>query len=324
VSATRKIVILGTGGTIAGVGNAQGGGVGYQAGQIAVAQLLAPVLQTDALRGLSVEVEQVAQLDSKDMDIATWRTLAAACRKWLDQSDVLGVVITHGTDTLEETAWFLQCVLQPAKPVVMTCAMRPATALSADGPANLRDAVLAAVQARAGVWTVAAGEMHSAKWVRKVHPYRVQAFASGSHGPVAWVEEGRLRWSYQSVQPAAHGIAALEACVQQTPDADWPWVEILVSTAAARASTVDALVAAGVQGVVVAATGNGSVHQALQAALQRAREQGVWVWRTTRCEQGSIVLADGVQDANVSELSPAKARISMMLQLLASRRAAQA
>ena len=313
MQSTRKIVILGTGGTIAGQGNAQGSAVGYKAGQIGVSQLLQPLLQAGQLEPVTLEVEQVAQLDSKDMDIGTWQQLAKACSKWLLQEDVAGIVITHGTDTIEETAWFLQCVLHPAKPVVMTCAMRPTTALSADGPANLRDAVVCAAQGMAGVWVAAAGEVHGAQWVRKVHPYRVHAFSSGAQGPAGWVEEGRVRWSGVG---AAAKVEASELVAWGRPESTWPWVEIVTSTAAARPAVVDALVAAGVQGLVVAGTGNGSIHQGLMQALHRAAAQGVMVWRTTRCEQGQIVLADGEKDAAVTELSAVKARISMMLMLL--------
>lgn len=319
MSKARKIVILGTGGTIAGQGASNGASVGYKAGQITVAQLLQPMLQGSLQAGLEFDVQQLAQLDSKDMDVATWQLLAQACMHAQSQDDVAGVVITHGTDTLEETAWFLQCVLQPIKPVVLTCAMRPATALSADGPANLRDAVLCAASAVAGTWMCAMGEVHAAQHVRKVHPYRVQAFTSGAHGPAGWVEEGRVRWACASTaaQPANLALPSLSVGTGWQKVADqWPWVEIVTSTAASRPQAVDALVAAGVQGLVVAATGNGSVHAEMQSALHRAAAQGVIVWRTTRCEQGAIVLADGEHDAQVSALSPVKARISLMLHLL--------
>jgi L-asparaginase len=316
VSQARKIVILGTGGTIAGQGASNGGSVGYKAGQIGVAQLLQPMLQGSLGGQFEFVVAQVAQLDSKDMDIATWQLLAKACSEALAKDDVAGIVITHGTDTLEETAWFLQSVLGAAcKPVVLTCAMRPATALSADGPANLRDAVLCAASGVAGVWMCALGEVHAAQHVRKVHPYRLNAFASGAQGPAGWVEEGRVRWvSGLPLMPSeTEGVPPKywQRCAEQ-----WPWVEIVISSAAARPQAVDALVAAGVNGLVVASTGNGSVHVAMQAALHRAAAQGVTVWRSTRCEQGAIVLADGERDPLVSALSPVKARISLMLQLL--------
>lgn len=313
MSVARKVVILGTGGTIAGQGAEQGGGVGYTAGQIDVLGLLRTMTGCGWPDGLQLEAEQVAQLDSKDMDIPTWQQLAHACAKWLDQEDVQGIVVTHGTDTLEETAWFLQSVLQPAKPVVMTCAMRPATALSADGPANLRDAVVCALQNVPGVWVTALGEVHSAQAVRKVHPYRVHAFSSGSQGASGWVEEGQVRWGQSAPVP---GAPACDVSVWRCEAAQWPWVEIVTGTAAARPEAVDALVAAGVQGLVLAVPGNGSVHQALQAALYRAMARGVSVWRTTRCEQGQIVQAPGQHDPMVSVLSPVKARISLMLELL--------
>ena len=125
---TKKIVVLATGGTIAGTAASPSDHVGYTAAQLHVQDLLnaIPNLQ-DALQGDTLEAEQVANLDSKDMDHATWQTLAQRCQHWLSQPDVDGVVITHGTDTLEETAWILQQVLGTTKPVVMTCAMRPAT-----------------------------------------------------------------------------------------------------------------------------------------------------------------------------------------------------
>ena len=314
MSTTRKIVILGTGGTIAGQGHADGGSVGYKAGQIGVAQLLQPIAQGCLPGHFAFEVVQIAQLDSKDMDISTWQQLAKACAKWLEQEDVAGVVITHGTDTLEETAWFLQCVLQLSKPVVLTCAMRPATALSADGPANLRDALVYSAHGLPGVWVAAAGEVHAAQSVRKVHPYRLNAFSSGAAGPAGWVEEGRVRWATSAQLDREK--SAVSAAVWGWDATQWPWVEIVTSTACARAEAVDALVAGGVKGLVVAGTGNGSIHEALQQALRRAVSQGVRVWRSTRCEQGQIVQADGECDPAVTPLSPVKARISLMLALL--------
>ena len=123
-----------------------------------------------------------------------------------------------------------------------------------------------------------------------------------------------MRWL--QCAPATMVLPEMASAVWERDAKQWPWVELVTSTAAARPAAVDALVAAGVQGLVVAGTGNGSIHQALQQALQRATAQGVMVWRTTRCEQGQIVLADGEQDAAVTPLSPVKARISLMLALL--------
>src|SRR6185369_11858807 len=138
-------------------------------------------------------------------------------------------VVTHCTDTLEETAWFLQRVLAPAKPLVLTAAMRPATALLRDGPQNLLDAVtVAAWPGACGVVAVLAGVVHGAREVRKVHPYRVDAFASGDAGPIGWVEEGELRRVGEWPHGDALGLARLPA-----PGRPWPRVEIVTSHAGA-------------------------------------------------------------------------------------------
>jgi len=179
-SKCETVVVLGTGGTIAGTAARATDNVGYAAARLGVAQLVRAV---PALAGWPLEAEQVAQVDSKDMDHATWRALALRCAHHLARADIAGLVVTHGTDTLEETAWFLQRVLAPAKPVVLTAAMRPATALLADGPQNLLDAVTVASWPGArGVVAVLAGRVHGARDVRKVHTYRVDAFASGDAG----------------------------------------------------------------------------------------------------------------------------------------------
>src|ERR1017187_2879725 len=158
---SKKIVLLGTGGTIAGSAADADDNVGYTAAQLGVEQLLQATPDL-AKATYAVVAEQVAQVDSKDMSFAVWRLLALRCAHWLAQSDVQGIVITHGTDTLEETAFFLRLVL-PAnltacKPVVLTCAMRPASARFPDGPQNLSDAfVVAADGAAKGVLAVCAG-----------------------------------------------------------------------------------------------------------------------------------------------------------------------
>ena len=185
------VVVLGTGGTIAGTAAQPGDNIGYTAAQLGAEQLVRAI---PALAAVPLEAEQVAQIDSKDMDHATWQRLAQRVAFHLGRDDVAGVVITHGTDTLEETAYFLHRVFAPTKPVVLTAAMRPATAQLADGPQNLLDAVGVARHPRAqGVIVVMAGAVHRAVDVRKRHSYRVDAFGSGDAGPVAWIEEGALR-----------------------------------------------------------------------------------------------------------------------------------
>ena len=313
-----KIVVLGTGGTIAGTSAQAGDNIGYTAGQVAVGDLLAaiPGLQ-HAADGAVLSCEQVAQIDSKDMGPQVWLALAQRCAHHLQDASVRGIVVTHGTDTLEETAWFLHSVLDArTRPVVLTCAMRPATALAPDGPQNLRDAVaVAAAPGARGVLAVAAGELHAAREVQKVHPYRVNAFDSGEAGPLGWVEEGALRLR-QNWPPAldGKGLIAIESIANL---AQWPRVEIVLSHAGATGAVADALVRDGVRGLVVACTGNGTIHQSLEAALLRAQAAGVRVVRATRCPQGRILPRPGDALAHSDGLSPVKARISLMLDLLA-------
>lgn len=313
---TGKIVVLGTGGTIAGTAALPGAGLGYRAAQLGVAQLLAAVPGLEqAAAGAPLHAEQLAQIDSKDMDWPVWRALAQRCAQLQASSAVRAIVITHGTDTLEETAWFLHSVLAAHKPVLLTCAMRPATALAPDGPQNLRDAVAVAASAGVqGVLVVAAGCVHGAQAFTKVHPYRIDAFSSGECGPLAWVEEGALRWNAN--RPPAL-IQQAPAAIKKIVNADrLPRVDIVLSHAGADGRIVDALVANASAGIVVAATGNGSLHQALYAALERAQRAGVAVRLVSRCPQGQLLAQEGGPFAHYAGLSAVKARITLQLELL--------
>lgn len=305
-----RLVVLGTGGTVAGTAASATDAVGYTAAQIGIAELVAAV---PALAALDLECEQLAQLDSKDMDFATWQGLARRAAAHLARPEVAGVLVTHGSDTLEETAYFLHRVLAPGKPLVLTAAMRPATALSADGPQNLFDAARTALDPGSrGVLVVAAGRVWAGAELRKVHSYRPDAFAAGDAGPLAAVEEGVLRWWRGAPAAPALGLDRVAG-----DPAGWPRVEVVFNHAGADGRLVDALVAQGVAGIVVAGTGNGTVHHALEAALQRAQAAGVRVLRSTRCAAGPVIGEGTLPSAGT--LSPWQARVELMLQLLASR-----
>ncbi len=330
-------MVLGTGGTIAGTitgtitgttaatvagqSAVPGQHLAYTSAQLGVAQLVQGLTPTTDLR---VETEQVAQLDSKDMDEHVWQRLAARCAHWLDQPDVVGLVITHGTDTLEETAYFLERVLAPAKPVVLTCAMRPADAPMPDGPQNLRDALaVAATPGARGVLAVCAGTVHTARDVTKEHPDRLDAFTSGEAGPLGVVEDGHLRFLRPAPDPA-DPAAQSDVSARAARDAQavaratrWPRVEIVLNHAGAGGALVQALVAQGVDGLVAAGTGNGTLSAPLQAALVQAHAQGVAVRRATRCARGQVLPHPGDLLPDSGGLSPFKARVALMLDLLA-------
>ena len=321
----KTIVVLGTGGTIAGTAATAGDNIGYAAAQVGVAQLLA-ALPALAQLPCTLLAEQVAQVDSKDMGFGIWQTLAARVAHFLAEPEVAGVVITHGTDTLEETAYFLHAVLPlelvARKPVVLTCAMRPSTALAPDGPQNLLDAfAVALTDGAAGVLAVCAGTLHSAVDVQKMHPYRLDAFNSGDAGPLGFVEENAVRltrnWPVAlvySAQVAFKNIASVKS---------WPRVDLVMNHAGASGAMVDALLAqaaAGypdpVRGIVVAATGNGTVHHDLEAARLRAQAAGIKVMLATRCVEGRVLPVPGSKFPVSQGLSPVKARIALMLSLL--------
>lgn len=283
----RRIVVFGMGGTIAGRSTTPADTVGYQAGALPVGDLLEGIPRP---LGFDVLAATVAQIDSKDLAVSHWRALAAALGECLQDPAVAAVVVTHGTDTFEETAYLLHRLLDPGcgVPVVMTAAMRPATALSADGPRNLADALQVVAQASQQGWRGVVGVLGGRVWsggeLRKRHSRRLDAFDAGDAGPLALVDDDGVR----ALRPWP-GNGGLGLAVLETPEPDWPWVEVVTSHAGAHGQAVDALVAAGVHGLVIAATGNGTVHEHLEAAALRALARGVVVWRASRCAAGGIV-----------------------------------
>lgn len=306
----HNVVILGTGGTIAGRSANSSDNIGYAAAQVEISQLVSDIPAVAAFG--PIITEQICQIDSKDMSFAVWARLATRVSDLLAKDHVQGIVITHGTDTLEETAYFLQAVCQPAKPVILTCAMRPVTSLASDGGQNLLDAIAVARHPGAcGVVAVCAGTIHGAVDVQKIHPYRLDAFSSGDAGPMGYVEEGSLRLSRNWQLPqAGKSFYAMQKI------AVWPSVEIIMSYAGASARTVQAFVAQGVRGLVVAATGNGSLHHELETGLLEAQAAGLRVVRATRCLNGRILPVMGAAFPDSKGLSPAKARVALMLDLM--------
>lgn len=320
------IVFLGTGGTIAGLAASSQDNVSYKAAQVGIDLLMGSAGLQAILCAHTVEAEQVFQLDSKDMAFAAWQQLLARVLYHLARPEVASVVITHGTDTLEETAYFLHRVLPRSllntKAVVLTCAMRPASSANADGPANLCDAASVAVSPlRSGVLVVCGGTVHSALRVQKVHPYRLNPFDSGDAGPVGYVEEGVFRCV---AQPVYQQLDSDEGALENLCRATCPRVEIVLSHADSCGHIVRALCRDAhdsgnpLAGIVVAGTGNGTMHHALEMALRDAMQAGIRVVVTSRCLFGEVVAsaARRASDFPTSAVSAVKARIDLILALL--------
>ncbi len=311
------VVVLGTGGTIAGV-STQGDDRAYQAAQLGVEQLVSAV---PALAGLPLETLQVDQVDSKDMGWPVWRALLQTLQTQLARPEVAGVVVTHGTDTLEETALLLHLLLPPLKPVVLTAAMRPATSQEADGPANLLDAVrvagarsalLASAPGSAGgVAVMVEGRLWAASDLRKAHSWHIDAFDGGGALPLARMTQGVLTATERRWPPSLAWLNASLLALMALPR-----VEVVTSHADADGALVDALLSASrPAGIVVACTGHGTLHQGLQAALERAQAQGVAVWRSTRVAQGGVAATPQDRWPSAGALTPAQARVALSLAL---------
>ena len=320
--ALPHVVVLATGGTIAGRQDdkGQGGesGRAYHASGVDVSRLIAAAPGLESLATLSGE--QVASIGSQDMHLAVWRQLVARVRAALDDPRVDGVVITHGTDTLEETAFLLDLVVDAVKPVVLVGAMRPSDALSADGPGNLVEAVRTAIDPASrgrGMLVVLNDRIHAARGVRKAQTTGVDAFRSYPGGAVGMVDSGGARYFAGATLSALRGKLALPA------NGQLPSVPIVYGHAdmdiAATARMLD-----GAAGIVLAGVGNGNAPAALLDLLAKAAARGVTVVRSTRVGEGFVDRNVEVDDdlygfVAARDLSPQKSRILLQL-LLAARR----
>lgn len=315
--ALPRIKVLATGGTIAGAQASQAD-AGYKAGAFSVDDLIAAVPQIKNVAELSGE--QVANIGSQTMNHEVWLKLAARCNELLGDRNVDGIVITHGTDTLEETAYFLSLVVKSDKPVVLVCAMRPATGISADGPMNLYNGVVLAGSPEAkgrGPLVVNNDTIHYARELQKMHTTLLNAFESPNRGAAGVMNTGRLYfYSRNTTRHTTNSEFSLKGLTVES----LPYVEIVYSYANFGGELIDAAVAQGAKGIVLAGVGDGNTTDAALAALARAAEKGVAVVRCSRT-------AAGVADRNIEvdddklgfiagmELNAQKARILLMLGL---------
>jgi L-asparaginase len=307
--------VLATGGTIAGA-QASATDYGYQSGAYDVNSLISAVPNLDKLAVITGE--QVANIGSQDMNDQVWLTLAKRVNAVLADPGTDAVLITHGTDTLEETSYFLMLVTKSDKPVVMVGSMRPATAISADGPGNIYNGMAVATDPEAkgrGTLVVLNDEIHFARNVVKTNTTSVQTFASVNRGPAGLVNTGKVFWfeplDRKVGQATGFSVDALDKL---------PRVDIIYAHANMSADLIEAAIKNGAKGIVIAGVGNGNLSTPALNVLAEAAKQGVVVVRSTRLPSGITLRNNEVNDDEKGfvasgELNPAKSRVLLQLAL---------
>ncbi|HEV8168075.1 MAG TPA: type II asparaginase [Pyrinomonadaceae bacterium] len=315
----KNIVILATGGTIAGAA-ASGTQAAYTSGAVTIDAMIAAVPGIKDMA--NIKGEQVSNVGSQDMSFEIMLKLAKRINELMKVSDLDGIVVTHGTDTMEETAFFLNLVVRGDKPVVMVGSMRPSTAVSADGPLNLYNAVGVAVDPNArgrGVLVVMNDWIHAAHSLTKTSTTAIQTFMSPLRGIVGVANYGKNDF-YNT--PVWKHTSASEFDISGVDKL--PRVDIVFGCADMPADLIDASVANGAKGIVIAGVGNGNMNKASLQAAANAVKKGVVVVRSTRVPTGSVGRNVEVNDDELGfiasdELNPQKARLLLSLALLKSR-----
>jgi L-asparaginase len=314
-----RVRLIATGGTIAGTGASSTSLTDYAPGTLSGAALLADLPMLEGR--LTVEAEQLANLNSADLGFDLWRALAQRIEAlFRADPELAGIVVSHGTNTLEETAYLLQLTVRHHRPVVLVGALRPATALSADGPLNLLQALLVAAAPEAGghgVLVVMNGQIHGARDVTKGHTLQLEAFRSPEGGPLGQVVGEQVRLERR---PARRHTTASEF---EPADLErLPWVEILYGAVQPSPLLIETLVAAGVDGLVFAGTGAGLISCFEKEALQRALAQRPGappvLVRSNRTGSGPVPATaeyDALAMIPAGNLNPQKARVLLLLAL---------
>lgn len=311
-----NVAVLCTGGTIAGTGASSTTTVGYTAAKIGCEQIVEGV--PELKKAANVRGEQVFQIASESITTENWLALSKRINELLKQDDVDGVVVTHGTDTIEETAYFLDLTVKSRKPVVVVGSMRPATAISADGPINLYNSVILAGSKEAvgkGVLTAMNDQISTGREVTKANTTTADTFRTPDLGVIGYMQGGRpyfyrttTRLNTANSEFDVSGLTSL------------PQVDIVYGYGGYSSTALDAFLKAGAKGIVHAGPGNGSVGKQMVDPLINARKGGAIVVRSARVGSG-IIARNGEQpddkyDWVVSDnLNPQKARILLMLAL---------
>jgi L-asparaginase len=313
--AKKTVYILATGGTIAGQGATEVT-AGYKAGAITVDELLSAVPEIKDIA--NIKAEQVANIGSQDMNDQVWLKLSKRVNELLNQ-DADAIVITHGTDTQEETAYFLNLTVKSDKPVILVGSMRPSTAISADGPRNIYNAVATAVAPESvgkGVTVVMDDKILGADDLAKTNTLSVGTFQNPNYGPLGIVYNGKPIYTRQSLK--RHTI---NSEFDVTNLSELPRVEIILSYSNATSLFVDAAVKAHVKGIVTAGVGNGNLTTDLQNALEKAvKNHGIAVVRSSRIMTGPTAQWDEINDDQLGFSAswfnnPYRSRVLLMLAL---------
>ncbi|MFC0402413.1 asparaginase [Paraburkholderia rhizosphaerae] len=318
-----NIAIIGTGGTIAGRGESSVNTSAYACSVVSVDEILSGIPELASLANL--QAEQLLQMGSENFATEHLLLLGSRISRLLQQDHVDGVVVTHGTDTIDETAYFLHLTLKSMKPVVVVGSMRPPSALSPDGPLNLYNAILVASSPASrgkGTLVVSNDEIHTARDVVKTSTFKLESFRS-PYGPLGYVVEGMPRY-YR--EPARSHTLETPWSIEEIDRL--PEVGIVYAHGGIDAGMVDAVTNARMSGIVYAATGNGNVAEHVVGALLRARREGLHVVRASRTGSG-VVIRNGAQPDDkydwlvVDDQAPQKARILLMLALTREARSAE-
>lgn len=310
-----NIHILATGGTIAGTGSSATSS-NYTAGQVAISTLLKAVPELNNIANITGE--QVVRIGSQDMNDDVWLTLAKRINELMKRPDIDGIVITHGTDTMEETAYFLNLTVKSDKPVVLVGAMRPSTALSADGPLNLYNAVVVAGAKESigkGVLVAMNGLVLGAESVLKMNTIDVQTFQAPNAGALGYIFNGKVY--YNMLPLKKHTTQSIFDVTRLT---SLPKVGIVYSYSNIEPDMVRPLLDNGYRGIIHAGVGNGNIHKNIFPLLIDARRKGILVVRSSRVPTGPTTLDAEVNDAEYQfvasqELNPQKSRVLLMLAL---------
>lgn len=315
-----KIVILATGGTIAG---AAGSSVqsGYTSGAVTIDAMVNAV--PDVKKLADIKGEQISNVGSQDMSFEIMLKLAQRIKQLAAQNDVNGIVITHGTDTMEETAYFLNLVTKTDKPIVLVGSMRPSTAVSADGPLNLYNGIAVAADPNArgrGVLLVMNDWIHSAQTLTKVSTTAVQTFMSPIRGLIGTTAYGKNEYyRYPHNKFGAKSEFNVDGVTKL------PRVDIIYADADMSADLIDASVERGAKGIVIAGVGNGNMNKVSLDACARASKKGVIVVRSSRVTTGNVDRNVEVNDDELGlvasyDLNPQKSRILLSVALLKPRK----